>query len=91
MSEHPASPTHVLLLRAVNVGGRNRVPKADLAELAAEAGLADVSEPDRAYIAMEFVRGLPLNEWNRERAPTVREKLEVFAKVCDAVAQRRSR
>ena len=37
MSEHPASPTHVLLLRAVNVGGRNRVPKADLAELAAEA------------------------------------------------------
>ncbi|TFI50024.1 DUF1697 domain-containing protein, partial [Micrococcus endophyticus] len=45
MSEHPASPTHVLLLRAVNVGGRNRVPKADLAELAAEAGLADVAVP----------------------------------------------
>lgn len=43
MSERPASPTHVLLLRAVNVGGRNRVPKADLAELAAEAGLADVA------------------------------------------------
>lgn len=43
MRDGPASPTHVLLLRAVNVGGRNKVPKAVLAALAAEAGLADVA------------------------------------------------
>ena len=35
--------THVLLLRGVNVGGRHRVPKAELAELAAEAGAEDVT------------------------------------------------
>ena len=35
--------THVLLLRGVNVGGRNRVPKAELAELAAEAGAEDAT------------------------------------------------
>ncbi len=35
--------THVLLLRGVNVGGRQRVPKAELAELATEAGAEDVT------------------------------------------------
>ena len=40
---HTPAHTHVLLLRGVNVGGRNRVPKADLAELAAEAGAEDVT------------------------------------------------
>ena len=41
-TEHP-DHTHVLLLRGVNVGGRNRVPKAELAELAAEAGAQDAT------------------------------------------------
>ena len=31
-------PTHVALLRAVNVGGRNRVPMADLRDLCGELG-----------------------------------------------------
>jgi uncharacterized protein (DUF1697 family) len=35
-------PTHVALLRGVNVGGRNKVPMADLRRLATELGLAEV-------------------------------------------------
>jgi uncharacterized protein (DUF1697 family) len=34
--------THVALLRAINVGGRNALPMADLARLVAEAGCRDV-------------------------------------------------
>ena len=35
--------THVALLRGVNVGGRNRVPMADLRRLVAELGCRDVA------------------------------------------------
>ena len=41
-----AAPTHVLLLRGVNVGGRNRLPMEALRALLAEAGCAGV----RTYI-----------------------------------------
>ncbi|MDO5633395.1 MAG: DUF1697 domain-containing protein [Micrococcus sp.] len=40
-SARPDAATHVLLLRGVNVGGRNRVPKADLARAAERAGVRD--------------------------------------------------
>ena len=35
--------THVALLRGINVGGRNKVAMADLREVVAELGHADVS------------------------------------------------
>jgi len=37
----PRSDTYVLLLRGINVGGRNRLPMADLRALAADLGLGD--------------------------------------------------
>ena len=35
--------THVALLRGINVGGRNKVPMADLRELMTSLGLTDVT------------------------------------------------
>ena len=40
--------THVGLLRAINVGGRDKVPMADLRELMTSLGLADVATYARA-------------------------------------------
>lgn len=39
--------THVALLRAINVGGKNRLPMSDLTAICTEAGCADV----KTYIA----------------------------------------
>jgi uncharacterized protein (DUF1697 family) len=36
-------PTHVALLRGINVGGRNKVPMADLREVATSLGYTDVA------------------------------------------------
>jgi serine/threonine protein kinase len=47
-----------------------------------EAGLADDGQP---FFAMEFIRGLPLDEHARQRAPTLPARLELLARVCDAV------
>jgi eukaryotic-like serine/threonine-protein kinase len=47
-----------------------------------EAGLADDGQP---FFAMEFIRGLPLDEYARLRAPTLPTRLELLARVCDAV------
>lgn len=47
-----------------------------------EAGLADDGQP---YFAMEFIRGLPLNEYARVKALTLRARVELLARVCDAV------
>jgi WD40 repeat protein/predicted Ser/Thr protein kinase len=47
-----------------------------------EAGLADDGQP---FFAMEFIRGLPLDEYARLRAQTLPERLELLARVCDAV------
>lgn len=38
-----AATRYAILLRAINVGGRNRLPMADLREILAAAGLSDVS------------------------------------------------
>lgn len=38
------------------------------------------------YIAMEFVDGEPLDEYCRKRSLTLRERLKVFNKVCEAVS-----
>ena len=47
-----------------------------------EAGLADDGSP---FFALEFVRGLPLDEYARPPAIGTAERLELLAKVCDAV------
>ncbi|MFO0962566.1 MAG: serine/threonine-protein kinase [Phycisphaerales bacterium] len=47
--------------------------------------------PPRPFFAMEHVRGVPLTTWTRERAPGVNERVEVVARVCDAVEHAHSR
>ena len=39
----------------------------------------------RLYYAMEYVRGLPLNEYVRQEKPSVTRKLELMAKVAEAL------
>ncbi len=48
-----------------------------------EAGASNASSGDRAFIAMEFVDGVPLSEWARDKS--VREKIALVATICDAV------
>jgi WD40 repeat protein len=47
-----------------------------------EAGIGDDGRP---FFAMEFISGMPLNEYARGRGLDARARLEVLAKVCDAV------
>jgi WD40 repeat protein/predicted Ser/Thr protein kinase len=47
-----------------------------------EAGLADDGKP---FFAMEFIRGLPLDEYARTHARTLQARVELLARVCDAV------
>ena len=47
-----------------------------------EAGL---SEDGRPFFAMEFIRGMPPDEYARGRGLDPRARLELVAKVCDAV------
>jgi eukaryotic-like serine/threonine-protein kinase len=47
-----------------------------------EAGLADDGQP---FFAMEFIRGLPLDEYARAHGLTLPACLELLARVCDAV------
>jgi WD40 repeat protein/predicted Ser/Thr protein kinase len=47
-----------------------------------EAGLDDDGQP---FFAMEFIRGLPLDEYARTRGLTAPARLELVARVCDAV------
>jgi eukaryotic-like serine/threonine-protein kinase len=42
-------------------------------------------EDGRLYFAMEFIRGLPLHEYARLRSLTLPARLELMARVCDAV------
>jgi len=40
----------------------------------------------RPYFVMEYVAGQPLDVWCREAKPTVRERCELFLKICAAVS-----
>ncbi len=44
------------------------------------------TEKNTPFIVMEYVDGLPLNEFCRKKNLTVREKLELFQQVCAAVS-----
>jgi Tol biopolymer transport system component len=48
-----------------------------------EGGLTDDNLP---YFAMEYVEGLPINRYCDARSLSLEERLELFARVCDAVA-----
>src|SRR5262245_34652650 len=50
-----------------------------------EAGWADTGFGPQPYFALEFIRGRTLGDFVRERNLSVREKLELVAKVADAV------
>jgi hypothetical protein len=50
-----------------------------------EAGTADTGFGSRPYFAMEFIQGKPLKDYITARALEIPERLEVVAKVCDAV------
>jgi serine/threonine protein kinase len=47
-----------------------------------EAGLADDGQP---YFAMEFIHGLPLDEYARRRGLDLTARVGLLARVCDAV------
>jgi non-specific serine/threonine protein kinase/serine/threonine-protein kinase len=46
---------------------------------------AGATEDGHLYLAMEFIRGLPLNEHVRRHSPDARVRLELVAQACDAV------
>ncbi|HVS08918.1 MAG TPA: protein kinase [Planctomycetota bacterium] len=50
-----------------------------------EAAVADTPEGPRPYLAMELVAGEPLVAFCDARRSSPRERLEILAKVCDAV------
>ncbi len=50
-----------------------------------EAGAADAAHGNQAYFAMELVCGEPLTHYARSRALDVPQKLELVARVCDAL------
>ena len=47
-----------------------------------EAGIAEDGQP---FFAMEFIRGMPLDEYARSHGLDAAARLELLAKVCDAV------
>jgi serine/threonine protein kinase len=51
-----------------------------------EAGTEVRGDTVIPYFAMELVVGLPITEYVHAHCPTTRERLDPFAKVCDAVA-----
>ncbi len=51
-----------------------------------EAGMAkDERGHERPFFAMEFIKGVPLTEYVNKKGLGTRERLELIAKVCDAV------
>jgi serine/threonine protein kinase/tetratricopeptide (TPR) repeat protein len=52
------------------------------------AGLIDagVTEDHQPYLAMEYVPGVPIDQFCNEKERSLRERLQLFVKVCSAVA-----
>lgn len=48
-----------------------------------DAGVADSGVP---YFAMEFIDGMPIDRWCRERESSLEARIELFLQICDAVA-----
>ena len=45
-----------------------------------------VTQEGQPFMVMEFVQGLPITAWCREHASSIEARLQLFIKVCDAVA-----
>ncbi|MCG3128052.1 MAG: Serine/threonine-protein kinase PknD [Phycisphaerae bacterium] len=61
-----------------------------------EAGTGEVVDDSGArgelpFVAMELVRGLPLNEYVRSAAPPLAARLELATRICDAVSHAHQR
>jgi eukaryotic-like serine/threonine-protein kinase len=56
-----------------------------------EAGTANSGAGDQPYFAMEFIEGLPLLQYANTRNLETRDRLELMAKICDAVAHAHQR
>jgi tetratricopeptide (TPR) repeat protein/predicted Ser/Thr protein kinase len=50
-----------------------------------DAGTAQTATGPQPYFAMEFIRGVSLCDYSRERNLTTRQRLELVAGICDAV------
>ena len=50
-----------------------------------EAGAADTGSGLQPFYAMELVRGMPLTDFVRARGLSIRERLHLFSRICDAV------
>ena len=50
-----------------------------------EAGTAETPFGPQPYFAMEFIRGKSLRAYFQEHHPGIRERLELIARICDAV------
>ena len=50
-----------------------------------EAGTAHTAHGPQPFFAMELVQGLPLTEWARRNNPSTRQRLELIARVADAI------
>ena len=72
-------PLRERFAREAQILGRLRHP--GLAQVY-DAGVAETGQP---YFAMELVAGVPLDQYVRERAPDPGARLELVARVCDAV------
>lgn len=91
------SPARAVALKVIRPGLVSRsLTKRFTHEAAALArlqhpGIAQVYEAGvdagagRPFIAMELIRGTPLNEFVRNRKPQLEDKLSLFLKICDAV------
>lgn len=49
-----------------------------------EAGVWDQDGVARPYVAMELIEGVPLTEYAQEHGLDLRERLELFVRICDA-------
>ena len=92
-------PRRVVALKVINPGLANaellrrferesqilaRLQNSGIAQIY-EAGVADAGFGPQPYFAMEFIHGVPLCEYANSRQLGARERLELMAKVCDAV------
>lgn len=50
-----------------------------------EAGVSDADRPEQAYFAMELVNGRPLTEYAAAQRLSTAQRIDLMAKVCDAV------
>jgi tetratricopeptide (TPR) repeat protein/predicted Ser/Thr protein kinase len=90
----PRRPVALKVLKAGRFVGKNdlRHFEREIQSMAAlqHPGIATIYEAGRTddgqhFLAMELIRGAPLNHYVRDRALPLRDRLELFCNVCDAV------